>query len=93
MDDTQIYIGTPNGIVLCADSCSGHIFKGRFYHLYSKEPVVFNNQDQLIFGMEKFYDSILFLTRPIMSGHLQKQGRIIEIKTAAGTAERADSSG
>ena len=60
MDDTQIYIGTPNGIVLCADSCSGHIFKGRFYHLYSKEPVVFNNQDQLIFGMEKFYDSILF---------------------------------
>lgn len=60
MDDTQIYIGTPNGIVLCADGCSGHIFRGRFYHLYSKEPIVFNNQDQLIFGMEKFYDSIRF---------------------------------
>lgn len=60
MVDSQIYIGTPNGIVLCVDSCSGHVFKGSFYHLYSKEPIVFDNQDQLIFGMEEFFDSILF---------------------------------
>ena len=60
MDDSQVYIGTPNGIVLCVDNCSGHVFKGRFYHLYNKEPVVFDNQDQLIFGMEGLYDDILF---------------------------------
>lgn len=60
MQNSQIYIGTPNGIVLCADEGSGHQLKGRFYHAYSKEAVEFENADQLIFEMEKFFDSIHF---------------------------------
>ena len=59
-DRSQIYIGTPNGIVLCADEGSGHTLRGRFYHAYSKDPVYFENADQLIFEMEQFFDSIHF---------------------------------
>ena len=58
--NSQLYIGTPNGIVLCADEGSGHELKGRFYHAYSEDAVHFENADQLIFEMEKFFDSIHF---------------------------------
>ena len=57
---SQAYIGAPNGIVLCADRGSGIHLRGRFYHAYSTEPVLFENPDQLIFEMETFYDSINF---------------------------------
>ena len=57
---SQIYIGTPNGIVLCADEGSGTRLRGRFYHAYSTEPVLFENPDQLVFEMERFFDSINF---------------------------------
>ena len=57
---SQVYIGTPNGIVLCADEGSGARLKGRFYHAYSTEPVFFENADQLVFEMERFFDSINF---------------------------------
>ena len=36
----------------------GHAVKGRFYHAYSKSAVGFENEDQLMFGMEEFFDSI-----------------------------------
>lgn len=64
---SQIYIGTPNGIVLCAErgdegakKTGGSALRGRFYHAYSREPVIFNNPDQLLFEMESFFDSINF---------------------------------
>ena len=60
MGNSQLYIGTPNGIVLCADKGSGHDLSGRFYHSYSTDPVLFENADQLIFEMEAFFDSIHF---------------------------------
>lgn len=59
-DRSQAYIGTPNGIVLCADRGSGLHLRGRFYHAYSTEPVLFENPDQLVFEMERFFDSIHF---------------------------------
>ena len=58
--NSQIYIGTPNGIVLCADEGSGHSLRGRFYHAYSRDAIYFENADQLIFEMEQFFDSIHF---------------------------------
>ncbi len=59
-NNSQIYIGAPNGIVLCADRGSGYHLSGRFYHAYSREAVPFENADQLIFEMERFFDSIHF---------------------------------
>lgn len=60
MEGSQIYIGTPNGIVLCVNKKTGDQLEGCFYHSYSPEPVHFYNADGLIFEMEKFYDSINF---------------------------------
>ena len=60
MGGSQIYIGTPNGIVVCLDGGAENHLSGRFYHPYSMEPVTFSNADRLIFEMEKFYDSINF---------------------------------
>ena len=56
--NSQIYIGTPNGIVLCADEGSGHSLRGRFYHAYSRDAIYFENANQLVSEMEKFFDSI-----------------------------------
>lgn len=60
MKNSQLYIGSPNGIVLCADKKSGYDLKGRFYHSYSSQEVGFENTDQLVFEMEAFFDSICF---------------------------------
>ena len=90
MADSEKYIGTPNGIVLCVDNCQGHAVKGRFYHAYSKSAVGFENEDQLMFGMEEFLiQSIIHILRT-RSDPLQKQkgkekNRLIRM-TAAGQA-------
>lgn len=57
---SQIYIGIPNGIVLCADQGAEHKLRGRFYHAYRREPVFFENAVQCVLEMEKFFDSINF---------------------------------
>jgi hypothetical protein len=58
--NSQIYIGTPNGIVLCMDAGSGRFLRGRFYHAYSRDAIYFENANQLVSEMEKFFDSIQF---------------------------------
>ena len=60
MEGSQIYIGTPNGIVLCVNRGSGDQLEGCFYHSYSTEPVHIYSADELIFEMERFFDSINF---------------------------------
>ena len=60
MERSQLYIGTPNGVVLCVDSLEGSRMKGRFYHRYSGEGIPFCSVDQLVFGLENFYDSVNF---------------------------------
>lgn len=57
---SQVYIGIPNGIVLCADEGAEHKLRGRFYHAYKREPVFFENAVQCVLEMEKFFDSINF---------------------------------
>ncbi len=57
---SQLYIGVPNGIVLCADKGAEHKLRGRFYHAYRREPVLFDNAVQFVLEMEKFFDSINF---------------------------------
>jgi hypothetical protein len=58
--NSQLYIGTPNGIVLHAERGAGHAIRGWFYHAYSREEVPFENADQMIFRMEEFFDSIQY---------------------------------
>ena len=46
--NSQLYISTPNGIVLHAERGAGHSIRGWFYHAYSREQIPFENADQMI---------------------------------------------
>lgn len=37
MDNSQNYIGVPNGVVFCVDMVREYALEGRFYHAYSTE--------------------------------------------------------
>ncbi len=60
MSKSQWYIGVPNGIVLCVDHMAGRSLSGRLYHSYCREPLPIVNIEQLLFEMERFFDSINF---------------------------------
>ena len=60
MIGSQIYIGTPAGVVLCVDGHDENSLKAKFYTSYTTEPVHVISWDQLIFEMERFYDDIRF---------------------------------
>ena len=57
---TQLYIGAPNGVVVCVDSRSGADLGGRLYHKYSREPVTFTDTAAMIRGMERLFDRLNF---------------------------------
>lgn len=58
MEKTEWYMGTPNGVVLCVENREKSRFGGRFYHAYSKRATEFLSMDEVLFQMEKFYDSL-----------------------------------
>lgn len=62
MSDTQSYIGTPNGVVLCVDriNAAAAELEGCFWHGYSSEPIAISHTHQLVMEMEKFFDEIHF---------------------------------
>lgn len=60
MEKSQWYIGTPNGVVLCIDRVGERQFSGRLYHAYSREAMQITSLEQMLFRLEKFYDSINF---------------------------------
>ena len=58
---SELYIGTPNGVVLCADEGLVHdTFRGRIYHKYSKEPIPVSSFWELVREMENLFDDIQF---------------------------------
>ena len=59
----DLYIGAPNGVVLCVDSLNQLGCSGRFYHAYQKEAVCFNSLGEMLFRMEDFFDSLNFPRR------------------------------
>ena len=59
----DLYIGAPNGIVLCVDSMNQMGCSGRFYHAYQLEPVCFHTLGEMLFRMEEFYDRLNFPRR------------------------------
>lgn len=82
MNKSQWYIGTPNGIVLCIDSFYRRQMRGRFYHKYKKEAIVFVNTEQMLFKFERFFDDVNFphsatteriFQRTIMENHKDKK--------------------
>ncbi len=60
MANSQWYIGTPNGVVVCVDHFEKQQMAGSFYHAYCSGPLSFVNEVQLIFQLEHFFDEIRF---------------------------------
>ena len=60
MEGSQIYIGTPCGLVVCVDRAAGQSITGRYYHCCSREGERFHSLEELVFGMERFFDSLKF---------------------------------
>ena len=59
----DLYIGCPNGIVLCVDEINQMGCSGRFYHSYQEEAVSFESLGEMLFRMEAFFDSLNFPRR------------------------------
>ena len=59
----DLYIGCPNGIVLCVDEINQMGCSGRFYHSYQEEAVSFGSLGEMLFRMEEFFDSLNFPRR------------------------------
>jgi len=57
---TQWYIGTPNGVVMCVNARQGEHCEGFFYHSYKKEGTAFTTIEEMVFALERFFDSINF---------------------------------
>ena len=59
MERTQHYLGIPNAVVLCIDFMEPAI-KGRFYHHFRKDAVLFEGEVDLLLKMEQLYDDLRF---------------------------------
>ena len=60
MDRTQLYIGAPNGVVICIRENNDGELAGEFYHSYSSRPVPFQGIGQMTLRMEKLFDWLNF---------------------------------
>ena len=59
-NSTQRYIGAPNGVVVCVDARDLGQLRGTLWHGYSSEGIPFENNEQMLFYMERFYDWLRF---------------------------------
>ena len=60
MSQSQLYIGTQNGVIVCVDGRIGNCISGRFYHSYSKEAGSFSDLGDLLFQMEHLFNELRF---------------------------------
>ncbi len=60
MERSGWYIGAPNGVVVCVTGLERRQIRGCFYHAYSEVPIEFENIDQILFGLERFFDFLNF---------------------------------
>ena len=60
MTKTQWYIGAPNGVILCIDSVRDGEWRGKLFHSYRTDPILFENTEQMTREMEALYDYLQF---------------------------------
>ncbi len=61
MSASQVYVGTPCGMILCIDRID-HNYKvtGRIYHGYRSEAMGFSSMAEAILSMDQFYDEMKY---------------------------------
>ena len=61
MSGNGLYIGVPNGVILCADSTPQHgLFQGRLYHGYHDGPIRVESFLEMTEIMEKLFNDLQF---------------------------------
>lgn len=60
MDKAGYYIGTLAGVIVCVEQKRESGICGCFYHAYSREATMFQNENQLIMRMGNFFEAIQF---------------------------------
>lgn len=61
MSSNGLYIGIPNGIVLCIDKVTGlGLFQGRIYHRYQENAEQVSSFEELLRAMRELFDEIQF---------------------------------
>lgn len=61
MSKSELYIGIPNGVVLCADEEPRHgMFRGRLYHGYCDGPIEVTSFREMTQIMERLFDDLHF---------------------------------
>ena len=87
----ELYIGMPNGVVLCADKGLDHdTFRGRMYHKYSKEAIPISSFWELVREMENLFNDIQFPRAGIRDRSFTKEPHPAESNSQSkGRAPRA----
>lgn len=58
MSNTENYIGTPWGIILCVDYYRDEKINGRIYHRYQTEPIRIGGILEAVFEIDAFFDRL-----------------------------------
>ena len=72
----DLYIGAPNGIMLCVDGIDTNGCRGRFYHAYSHQPTSFWSLGEMLFKMETFFDKLNFPHRGNSARYFTDSGNV-----------------
>lgn len=93
MNNSQSYIGAPNGVVFCVNAVNECLLEGCFYHAYSREAIQVNSLHDLWFKLERFFDEIQYPypgtdRRSFLEGKNEKE-KPAESRRGTGRPERA----
>ena len=58
VSNTENYIGTPWGIILCVDYYQDEKINGRIYHRYQTEPIRVGGMLEAVFEIDAFFDRL-----------------------------------
>ncbi len=61
--ERSLYIGYPNGVVICIDKSRNMDLEGRIYHFYKKDYSAFYNIETMLLSMDQLFDTLNFPMR------------------------------
>lgn len=60
VNQKSVNISAPNLLTICVNYMEQGEIQGEFYHYYSEEPVAFSSVLELMRGMERLFDELVF---------------------------------
>ena len=60
LEGDQLYIGTPNGVVICVDGLRDGLHAGRFWHAHSAGAFPLRSFGDMALSLEEYFNAIQF---------------------------------